>query len=75
VVDFFVRCSKGTYVRTLVHDFGRKIGCGAHLASLRRTRIGEFSVSDSRALDEICEMSREGIEASLVTSYLAKNLV
>src|SRR5205085_6759609 len=37
-----VHCSKGTYVRTLAHDIGRKLGCGAHLKALRRTRSGAF---------------------------------
>ena len=42
-----VVCSKGTYIRSLAHDIGKKIGVGAHLSGLRRTRIGELSVSDA----------------------------
>jgi len=41
-VDFRVVCSKGFYVRTYAHDIGQKLGCGAHLTSLRRTRSGHF---------------------------------
>jgi tRNA pseudouridine55 synthase len=41
-VDFRVSCSKGFYVRTYAHDIGRKLGCGAHLSALRRTRSGNF---------------------------------
>jgi tRNA pseudouridine55 synthase len=50
---FFMDCSKGTYVRTVVHDLGQRIGCGAHLKSLRRTRIDQFKISDALTLDEI----------------------
>ena len=42
-----VRCSKGTYVRTLCHDIGAHLGCGGHLAALRRTRCGAFRVEDA----------------------------
>ncbi|MCQ9206740.1 MAG: tRNA pseudouridine(55) synthase TruB [Omnitrophica bacterium] len=52
-VTFRVKCSKGTYVRQLGHDMGEKIGCGAHLVSLRRTKIGPFSVKDALSLDEL----------------------
>ncbi len=44
-VDFRVVCSKGTYIRSLAHDFGKSLQNGAHLSSLRRTRIGDFSVA------------------------------
>ena len=44
---FRVACTKGTYVRTLAHDFGRKLGCGAHLAALRRTASGRFDVAEA----------------------------
>tara|TARA_Y100000766_G_C18872935_1_gene589269 strand:- start:432 stop:1112 length:681 start_codon:yes stop_codon:yes gene_type:complete len=46
-VDFYVTCSKGTYIRSLAHDFGKKLGSGAHLSRLRRTSIGEYSVEKS----------------------------
>ncbi|UCD55554.1 MAG: tRNA pseudouridine(55) synthase TruB [Candidatus Omnitrophota bacterium] len=46
-VTIYVKCSKGTYIRQLAHDIGEKIGCGAHLASLVRTRIGPFDVQDA----------------------------
>jgi tRNA pseudouridine55 synthase len=50
---FRVACTKGTYVRSLVHDIGQKLGCGAHLKSLRRLDSGKFSVNDAKPLDEI----------------------
>lgn len=46
-VDFRVVCSKGTYIRSLAHDFGQRLGCGAYLSALRRTRIGTFSVEEA----------------------------
>ncbi len=46
-VDFRVVCSKGTYIRSLAHDFGKTLHSGAHLTGLRRTRIGAFSVEDA----------------------------
>lgn len=47
LVYFSVVCSTGTYIRSLAHDFGRELGCGAYLSSLCRTRIGNFSVTDA----------------------------
>ncbi len=52
-VSFTVRCSRGTYVRTLAHDMGESLGCGAHLLALRRTKSGPFSLENSFTLDEI----------------------
>ncbi|MEQ1822787.1 MAG: tRNA pseudouridine(55) synthase TruB [Fimbriimonadaceae bacterium] len=48
-----VECSGGTYVRTLAHDIGEALGCGAHLSALRRTKVGKFPLSDSKPLDEV----------------------
>ena len=49
-VDFVVECSKGTYVRSLAHDLGEALGVGAHLAALRRTAIGPFTVEEAWTL-------------------------
>lgn len=46
-VEFRVVCSKGTYIRSLAHDFGKALNSGAHLSELRRTRIGDFKVDDA----------------------------
>lgn len=46
-VDFRVVCSKGTYIRSLAHDFGKSLHSGAHLSALRRTKIGNFNVADA----------------------------
>ena len=48
-----IKCSKGTYIRTLCSDIGEKLGCGACMSSLRRTEAGDFSVKDAHTLDEI----------------------
>lgn len=48
---FRVRCSSGTYVRTLAHDIGGALGCGAYLAELRRTSVGDLRIEDAIALD------------------------
>ena len=50
-IDFLVSCSKGTYIRSLAHDFGQKLNCGAHLVALRRTAIGNYTLTDSLTLD------------------------
>ena len=51
VVYFRVVCSTGTYIRSLAHDFGKALGVGAYLSSLRRTRIGHFKVSDAESME------------------------
>jgi tRNA pseudouridine55 synthase len=57
--SFRIECSSGTYVRSLVDDLGRALGGGAHLASLRRTRVGAFSIDDAHGLDSICDGSTD----------------
>ena len=52
-LDFEVTCSKGTYIRSLAHDFGRELGNGACLKTLRRTRIGDFKVEDAWRLEDL----------------------
>ncbi|MGB1307325.1 MAG: tRNA pseudouridine(55) synthase TruB [Oceanihabitans sp.] len=51
IVDFRVVCSKGTYIRSLAHDFGKALNSGAHLIALRRTKIGDFNVKDALSID------------------------
>lgn len=51
-IDFQLRCSKGTYVRSLVYDFGKSLGSGAHLTRLNRTEIGHFSLKNALSVDE-----------------------
>jgi tRNA pseudouridine55 synthase len=65
-LDFRLRCTKGTYVRTLGHDLGTKLGCGAHLTALRRTATDRFHVSQALTLDQIQELSIPEIEKRLI---------
>jgi tRNA pseudouridine55 synthase len=50
-IDFRIVCSKGTYIRAIARDLGLLLGCGAYLSSLRRTRIGEYSINDAISMD------------------------
>lgn len=61
-VDFRVVCSTGTYIRSLAHDFGAALGCGAYLSQLRRTRIGEFRVEQAWSMDAIQDEIRKKLE-------------
>ena len=51
-IDFEVECSKGTYIRSLANDFGKKLNSGATLSKLRRTKIGEYSIDKSISIEE-----------------------
>ena len=64
-------CSKGTYVRTVFHDLGQKLGCGAHLTMLRRTRIDEFDISDAKPLLEIENMEISHFQSLLIPIHKA----
>ena len=63
---FRVSCTKGTYVRSLAHDLGEMLGCGAHLTALRRTGSGRFEVADALPLAEILKLDRAGLEARVI---------
>jgi tRNA pseudouridine55 synthase len=65
-LDFRLRCTKGTYVRTLAHDLGQKLGCGAHLSALRRTATDKFNVSQALTMEQIEAMSLPEIEKRLI---------
>jgi len=52
-----VECSKGTYIRTLCHDLGRRLGCGAYMSYLVRTRVGAFTLENSWTLEELAALS------------------
>jgi tRNA pseudouridine55 synthase len=57
---FAVECSGGTYVRSLAHDLGKKLGCGAHLERLRRTAVAEFNLERAVTLDLLADAVRDG---------------
>jgi len=52
-VEFKIKCSKGTYIRSIAHDFGQELNSGGHLTSLRRTRSGEHHIDDAKNIEEI----------------------
>jgi tRNA pseudouridine55 synthase len=68
-VDFRVVCSKGFYVRTYAHDIGQRLGCGAHLQALRRTRSGKFSVDGMLDFDTLKQSSAEDIKARMLSLW------
>ena len=61
-----VRCSKGTYVRTLCHDIGQALGCGACMSSLTRTRAGRFTLEQALTVDQIVDFCRENDPQALL---------
>lgn len=63
---FRVACTKGTYVRSLAHDLGQKLGCGAHLSSLRRLVSGKFDVADAIPMEEICNLPKSELEKRVI---------
>src|ERR1041385_2953529 len=64
--QFRIACTKGTYVRSLAHELGQKLGCGAHLASLRRTASGKFDVADAVSLDAILMFTPGELEKRVI---------
>jgi tRNA pseudouridine55 synthase len=66
-IDFRVLCSKGFYVRTYAHDIGQRLGCGAHLSALRRTRSGKFDLTRSVSFERLKSGPAEEIRSALLT--------
>lgn len=64
--DFRIACTKGTYVRSIAHDLGQVVGCGAHLASLRRLDSGRFSVADALPLDELLRLAPGELKGRII---------
>ena len=62
-----VECSKGTYIRTLCHDIGQELGCGAVMSSLKRTASGQFTIESAHTLDEIERLKQAGDIERLIT--------
>jgi tRNA pseudouridine55 synthase len=65
-VAFRVRVSAGGYIRSLAHDLGQELGCGAHLMELRRTGVGEFSIAEAVTLDRLTELDASGRESAVL---------
>ncbi len=60
IARFVIECSAGTYIRSLAHEMGQKLGCGAHLAEIARTAVGEFSLEQAITLEELAEAKQAG---------------
>jgi hypothetical protein len=65
-IDFRVRCTKGTYVRTLAHDLGEKLGCGGHLSALRRTATDKLTLERALTLEQINALTLPELEKHLL---------
>ena len=64
--QFRIACTKGTYVRSLAHELGQKLGCGAYLATLRRVTSGKFDVADAIPLDEVLKLTIAELEKKVI---------
>lgn len=71
-VRFDLKCSKGTYVRTLCNDIGEGLGCGAYLKELKRREAGKFSLENARPLSEILDMDLDELEQVTLPPSVAK---
>ncbi|MAD22858.1 MAG: tRNA pseudouridine(55) synthase TruB [Verrucomicrobiales bacterium] len=63
---FKIACTKGTYIRSLAHDFGNSLGCGGHLSGLRRTVSGKFKVSNATTLEELTSLSPSDLNKRVI---------
>jgi tRNA pseudouridine55 synthase len=66
VGEFRIACTKGTYVRSIAHELGQKIGCGAHLAALRRIMSGKFDVADAISLADVLKLTMAELEKKVI---------
>lgn len=64
--QFRMACTKGTYVRAIAHELGQKVGCGAHLATLRRTASGKFNVAQAIPLAELLKLTPRELESRVM---------
>lgn len=66
LAKFRVACTKGTYVRSIAHDLGEKVGCGAHLSNLRRVASGKFNVADALPLDTLLGLKEQDLAKRVI---------
>jgi len=67
--SFRLACTKGTYVRSVAHDLGQKIGCGAHLATLRRVASGKFDVAEAMQFEEVMKLGLHELEKRVIPFF------
>ncbi len=65
--EFAITCTKGTYIRSLAHDLGQLVGCGAHLTELRRTESGKFDLDEATPLEDLLEMPRAEVVSKILS--------
>ena len=73
IIEFDVTCSKGTYIRTMIDDIGRELGCGATMTALVRTASGMFNLDNAITLDDFLALSDEEIEELLIPADTTVN--
>lgn len=66
LAEFRLACTKGTYVRSIAHELGQKVGCGAHLSALRRLVSGRFDVADASPLSELLELPAAELQKRVI---------
>jgi tRNA pseudouridine55 synthase len=66
LAEFRVACTKGTYVRAIAHELGQQLGCGGHLARLRRVTSGKFDVAQAMPLDAVLQLGERELEARVL---------
>ena len=66
VGQFRIACTKGTYIRSIAHELGQKIGCGAYLAALRRTASGKFDVANAMPLGDVLRLTTAELEKKVI---------
>ncbi|MCP5518805.1 MAG: tRNA pseudouridine(55) synthase TruB [Verrucomicrobiales bacterium] len=66
VGHFSIACTKGTYVRSIAHDLGQNLGCGAHLLTLRRTEIGQFSIQRATTLAAFLQLTQAEVQQRVI---------
>ena len=66
LAEFKLACTKGTYVRSIAHELGQKLGCGAHLSALHRSVSGKFGVADATTLDAVLQLSVPALEKKVI---------
>jgi tRNA pseudouridine55 synthase len=68
--SFRARVASGTYMRSVAHDLGQQLGCGAHLSSLRRTALGEFTLGDAHTLEELTSSVQAGLDEEISAMFV-----
>ena len=64
--SFELACTKGTYVRTVAHELGQKLGCGAHLSNLRRTKSGKFDIGQASQFEDVLKLNPRELEKRVI---------